>query len=113
MQSAHRDLSWYFTARESIVCEKRRKIDRAGIDTDDVLRDDFSVDIPSLEQSTLASISLPWILPRMIGMIKTLRHGTPTPESPHTPMPWEGIDINLIDLPTSVKEHKESSMKPR
>jgi hypothetical protein len=30
----------------------------------------------------------------------TLRHVSPTPESldePHTPAPWEGIDINLID----------------
>jgi hypothetical protein len=110
VQSAHRDLSWYFTARESIVDEgKRRKIDRAGID--DVLRDDFSDDTPSLEQS---SIDLSVMDPTPHDWNdRALRHGTATPESPHTPMPWEGIDINLIDPQLRGEENKESSMEPK
>lgn len=126
------------TQTNTVGGTKRRKIERTGIEAvtpggcsvssisaihgDDewreIPRDNFNTDTqstPSLEQS---SIDLSVVDPILSDWSdRTLWHSTATPESPdepHTPVPCEGIDINLIDPRLWNEEDKESSnMKPR
>jgi len=120
LQSSHCDLFWYFTASRSsfAVAEpppgtqtnierkgrKKRKIERTevGAITPGEISQQFSIDL---------SITDP-IIPDQNDM--ALRYVS-TPESldePHTPAPWDGTDINLID-PLLLDEEDRERIKAK